>query len=140
MIGAGLRRGAPAVLSALAALLLAASVAAHDMSALTQRELVRVQGYRAPAPSGVEVERQLTLVVLGESLHFAANEWRVFTLQDAKDAPTPVEPPQIILQGDRALLRRVATAHADQRVTILAERRVGGADLFLLAVDLCPEK
>jgi hypothetical protein len=140
MIATRLRRGADALIPTLAAVLLAASAGAHDLSALTQRELVRVQGYRAPAPSGVEVERQLTLVVLGETLHFAANEWRVFTLQDAKDTPTPAEPPQIILQGDRPLLRRIATAHADQRVTILAERRVGGGDLFVLAVDLCPEK
>lgn len=126
-----------------AALLLAAPLIArgHDMSALTQRELVRLQGYRAPAPGGVEVERALKLVVLNETLNFAANEWRVFSLQEAKNAPrTPAEPEQLILQGERALLRRVVTAHADQRITILAERRPGGGDLFLLSVDLCPEK
>jgi hypothetical protein len=114
---------------------------AHDMSAMTQRELVRLQGYRAPAPRGVEVERELKLIVLNEPLSFAANEWRVFSLQERKEAaPPPGEPPQFILQGERAMLRRVVTAHADQRITILAERHPGGGDLFLLSVDLCPEK
>ncbi|MDX2168356.1 MAG: hypothetical protein SF182_14880 [Deltaproteobacteria bacterium] len=129
--------------ASLATLLLGsvAAAPAHDMSTLTQRELVRLQGYRAPAPRGVEVEREIKLFVLNESIPFAANEWRVFALQQGKEAaPTPGEVSQVILQGDRALLRRVVTAHADQRITILAERHPGGGDLFLLSVDLCPEK
>jgi hypothetical protein len=104
------------------------------------RELVRLQGYRAPAPRGVDVATQTTLVILGESVHFAAIEWQVFALAEAAPQPTPAPPAQLSLQGERPLLRRVVTAHADQRVTILAERRPGGGDLFVLAVDLCPEK
>ncbi len=126
---------------AIGMLLLAPGVArAHDLAPPPLRELVRIQGYRSPAPKGVEVARDLTLVVLNEPIHFAANEWRVFAFHDTKDVPTPVEPPQLIMQGERPMLRRIATAHADQRITILAERRSGSGDLFLLAVDLCPEK
>ncbi len=57
-------------------------------------------------------------------------------------APTPKQPeaPEPELVGDRAVLRRVITARPDQVVTILAERRPGSSDLFVLSVDRCPER
>ncbi|MEO8604997.1 MAG: hypothetical protein ABI629_20685 [bacterium] len=132
------RRRLP-VLALLAALLLPGSAGAHNVLSPTVRELVRIQGYRAPAPRGVEVASESTLAILGDSVHFAIVEWQVFALAEADPQPTPA-PPQLSIQGERALLRRIVTAHADQRVTILAERRPGGGDLFVLNVDLCPEK
>jgi hypothetical protein len=129
--------------AALALTLLACAVdraAAHNPAQQTVRELVRIQGYRSPAPRGTETIGEATLVVLGESIHFATTDWAVYALSEMEPVPTPAQPPLLSLQGERPLLRRVATAHADQRVTILAERRPGGGDLFLLNVDLCPEK
>ena len=133
-------RRAAAYVGALCLALLATRAPAHTVAPEVIRELVRIQGYRAPAPRGVEVERELTLVVLGTPLRLAATEWRLFGFSDPAGRPTPAEPPQLMLQGERPLLHRIATAHADQRMTILAERRPGGDDLFVLTVDLCPEK
>ncbi|MFN8644106.1 MAG: hypothetical protein U0802_21540, partial [Candidatus Binatia bacterium] len=76
--------------------------------------------------------------VLGQKLPFTASEWRVFAFADDETIKRP-EPPEPQLVGDRGILRRVSTARPDQRVTILAERRPGSADLFVLAVDRCPE-
>jgi len=124
-----------------AALLLVLAVRpvwAHNPAAQTVRELVRIQGYRSPAPHGTDVLGETTFVVLGESVHFATTDWEVYALSEVEPLPTPAQPPQLSLQGERPLLRRIVTA--DQRVTILAERRPGGGDLFLLNVDLCPEK
>lgn len=119
----------------LAALVPGAAVA-HDPAPAVVRELVRLQGYRAPAPAGVAVQRELSVVVLGQTLRFAAEEWRRFALAEA--AAPAVEPVAVTLQGDRALLRKVSTAADGQQVTILAERRPGSADLFVLTVDRCP--
>jgi hypothetical protein len=111
---------------------------AHDLSPKPERELVRIQGYRAPAPAGNQVDRELKLVVLGQPMQFAATEWRTFAFYDATGAPTPAEPTQMTLQGERALLHRITSARPEQRITVLAERRPGSADLFVLTVDLCP--
>ena len=124
--------------AALALLALSNPAAAHDQPPAPMRELVRIQGYRTPPPAGVSVARQVTLIVLGESIAFAANEWRSFAYHDPLPDPTPTETKPFILQGDRPLLRRLSTARPDQQVTILAERRAGMADLFVLAVDRCP--
>jgi len=124
---------------ALALLLAAAPAGGHDAAPTVLRELVRLQGYRAPAPAGVAVQRELTVVVLGQPLRFAAQEWRRFGLSEEAAAPE-VEPTAVTLQGERTLLRRVATARDGQQVTILAERRSGRADLFVLAVDRCPHE
>lgn len=119
-----------------AALLAAAPAAAHDVAAPAIRELVRLQGRlgsATPAPGATA----LTLTVLGRQLAFSADEVRVFAFaaidQDAKVPPSPQ------LVGDRSLLRRVSTASPEQRLTILAERRPGSPDLFVLAVDRCPD-
>lgn len=118
--------------------LLATSAAAHRLSGQPERELVRIQGYRSPAPRGVQVARELTLAVLGRTLPLAAVEWRIFSLAETRDERAPTLPAALTLQGERALLRRIAGARAEQRLTLLAEHRPGSSDLFLLAVDLCP--
>jgi hypothetical protein len=97
-----------------------------------------MQGYRAPAPQGVQVARQVTFDVSGRQMPFAATEWRSFAFNDPKAKPTPVEPTLILLQGERPLLHRITAARPEQRITILAERRPGSPDVFVLAVDLCP--
>lgn len=126
-----------AVVTGLLALLVASSAPAHDVTSHAVRELVRIQGQPGTAaiPTG---SRQVTFVVLGQRLPFAASEWRVFAFADDQTAKQP-EAPEPRLVGDRSMLRRVSTARPDQRLTILAERRPGSADLFVLAVDRCPE-
>jgi hypothetical protein len=123
----------------LSAVLAGMPVAAHELPKHPVRELLRIQGFRAPAPAGVTVARELTVIVLGQPVRFAANEWRSFAFFDATGEPTPVEPATVTLQGERQLLRKVTTARPDQRITILAERRPGQVDLFVLSIDRCPE-
>jgi len=124
---------------ALALLLGAALVtpaAAHDVKAPAIREMVRLQGRlgdATPAPGG----SKLTLTVLGQRLAFTADEWRIFAFAAMEQDTTLPSAPQLV--GDRSLLRRVSTARPDQRVTILAERRPGSSDLFVLTVDRCPD-
>jgi hypothetical protein len=134
-----LRRAVVAVLGVL--LLTAVSgrrAAAHDIVSHAVRELVRIQGQvgtATPPPNG----RQVTFTVRGQRLPFTASEWRVFAFADDVTVQQP-EVPEPELVGDRALLRRVITARPDQLVTILAERRPGASDLFVLTVDRCPER
>ncbi len=113
---------------------------AHNLQPKPVRELVRVQGYRAPAPQGVDVVRETTLIVLGQQLRFAASDWRVFIYADAPPAEAIPEPDQVTLQGDRALLHPITSARPDQQITILGERRPGSHDLFVLTVDVCPSR
>lgn len=125
--------------AAMLAVVLAAGIAAaHDVAPQPVRELLRIQGFKAPAPPGVAVARAVTMVVLGQSVPFAATDWRPFAFFDPNAAPTPPEPPQVTLQGERAQLHSIVAARPDQRVTILAERRPGSVDVFVLTVDLCP--
>jgi len=125
-------------IAAAAIALLPVSVAAHNLAPQPMRELLRIQGYKAPAPAGVEVTREVTFIVLGQQVRFAANEWRAFAFFDPSlQTPSP-EPAQLLLQGERPTLHSITAARPDQRVTILAERRPGSPDLFVLAVDLCP--
>ena len=42
------------------------------------RELLRIQGYRSPAPAGVQSLRELSMTVLGRSLPLALTDWRTF--------------------------------------------------------------
>jgi hypothetical protein len=114
------------------------SAAAHDRANHPLRELVRLQGYRAPAPADARVQGETTLAVLGRQVPFATVEWRVFAFAASRDERPPALPAALTLQGERGLLRRVSSARADQRLTLLAEHRPGSSDLFLLAVDLCP--
>lgn len=139
------RRSAPLPLVALTlALALCAAAApiarAHTTDAKPTREIVRLQGYRTPAPAGVPVVHETALVALNESVPFAVVDWRTFGFSDSAAAAPPSVPARLLLQGERPLLRRATTARAGQRVTILAERRPGSADLFVLSVDRCPEE
>lgn len=132
------RRRAAAAGALLLALGGAAPATAHDITSHAVRELVRIQGTlgtATPPPNG----RQLTFTVRGQRLPFTASEWRVFAFADDATLKQP-EAPAPELVGDRALLRRVITARPDQLITILAERRPGSSDLFVLAVDRCPER
>jgi hypothetical protein len=113
---------------------------AHEIAPQPVRELVRIQGYRAPAPQGIQIAREVTFNVLGRQIPFTATEWRSFAFHDPKAKPTPAEPTLIRLQGERHLLHRITSARTEQRVTILADRRPGSADVFVLTVDLCPSE
>jgi len=132
------RRAVAFAAAGLVALFLAGPASAHDITSHAVRELVRIQGQlgTAKAPSN---GRQVTFVVRGQRLPFTASEWRVFAFADDTTLKQP-EAPEPELVGDRPLLRRVITARPDQLITILAERRPGSSDLFVLTVDRCPDK
>jgi hypothetical protein len=129
---------------AIAALLLllanAGGVRAHEPSARggRARELIRIQGHRGTAPEGVQVTRTLELTVLGEPHALHATEWQSFQLAGGGMAKGTDASQQLTLQGGRAMLRRFRDARPDQLVTLLAERREGSSDLFLVALDMCP--
>jgi hypothetical protein len=123
----------------LAIALLAAAAppaAAHEAEPVSAREFVRLQGYLAPPPAGVTTHGEMALTVLGQPVRFAVAEWQRFAVQ--ADLTADDRPTQGTLQGERALLRRVSAAKPGQRITILAERRAGRTDLFVVAVDRCP--
>ncbi len=118
----------------LATAVLAPGAAAHPPPRATTRELVRLQGRRradGDAPAG-----RLQLSALGSPHPFAATAVDVFGLTDAEPGKPAT---QYVLQGPRPLLTRFTDARPDQTVTILAERRSGGGELFVLTVDLCPQ-
>lgn len=99
------------------------------------RELVRLQGQRGAATAGAG-PTALVISALGTEYPFAATDLRVFGFSD-KD-PAATVGPKVTLQGSREQLSRFANARPGQTITILAERRAGSSDLFLLALDLCP--
>jgi hypothetical protein len=110
---------------------------AHPTQANTPaRELVRLQGHRADTKAGAGVTA-IVIAALGLDHPFAASDVRTFGFADAGGDAAPVGA-HVVLQGPRDQLYKFTTARADQLVTILAERRAGGADLFLLTIDLCP--
>lgn len=113
-------------------------LAHEDTKPQPRRELVRLQGYLAEPPAGAPIVRTIALVVLAQEHRFHATDWQRFGFRGKDDAAAGEEPAQTTLHGDRPALHRLATARPDQRLTILAERRVGSADLFLLTLDLCP--
>lgn len=124
---------------------------AHDEGAqVVRRELVRLQGTRSDSAvtPGAQGESVTEITALGKRSVFRASDRRVFTVGGgnltATPAPSPDDPSaslrSVSLQGERADLSRFNAARPDQRVTILAERRVGSSELFLLALDLCPER
>ena len=127
------------VAAALLGVLASAGVAlAHNITSHAVRELVRIQGHlgtATPAPNG----RQLTFTIRGQRIPFTADDWRVFAFADDETVKQP-EVPEPELVGDRPLLRQVITARPEQLITILAERRPGSSDLFVLTVDRCPER
>lgn len=114
-------------------MLAAGPALAHQPERAVARELVWLKGRRGGdgAP--------LVLVALGADHHFAVAELKRFPVGEDVVAPEgEFERARLSLQGPRELLARFAGARADQTVTILAERRPGRADLFVIALDLCP--
>lgn len=101
------------------------------------REIVRIQGQRGAA-ADARGPAALVISALGTDFPFAASDLRVFGFSE-QDAAESVGP-KVTLQGSRELLSRFANARPDQTITILAERRAGSSDLFVLALDLCPAK
>lgn len=128
------------------ALAVAAPAAAHKPSRVTAREFVRLAGSfeaaaqaKATAAPADGAARVVTLTVQGRERRFATADWQVFALvSEEEDAAPPAEPERLTLQGPRDLLGRIAGARPEQRVSILAERRPGSGELFVLAADLCP--
>jgi hypothetical protein len=134
----GMKAGAIILAAALTAVATAGVADAHKQSAPNVREFVRVQGYRGQQPIKVPVVRTVELLVLGQQHPFQATTWRRFNLDNTADLSSEEVATQFTLQGDRATLQRFSTARPEQLVTILAERRPGSRDLFVLALDLCP--
>ena len=127
-----------AVASALTVLCIAGAALAHTPERQIDREMVRLQGYRALKPADATIVGELDLNVLGTDHHFYLTAWQRFGVETAA-TPSPPDS-HLALQGERADLIKVGSARPSQRVTILGERRPGAHDLFLLALDLCPEK
>ena len=111
---------------------------AHEVHPSINREIVRIQGWRGVPAGQTRGGREVTILAAGTESSFAITEWNIFGVEDAPRALTAAEHDRYVLQGAPDLLSRFATARPAQRVTILAERRPGGADLFVLALDLCP--
>jgi hypothetical protein len=124
-------------LALMLSLAFAGGVAAHPTTP-TARELVRLQGHRADGPAGAGVTA-MTVAALGVEHPFAAADVRTFGFGESARDVAPVGA-RVVLQGARDLLQRFTSARADQLVTILAERRAGATDLFVLTVDLCPAR
>src|SRR5262245_60940636 len=106
---------------------------AHQPMPAADREIVRLQGHRradGDAPAG-----RLQLSAQGAVHPFAATARDVYGLSSAEPGKLA---DSYTLQGPRPLLARFAGARPDQLITILAEHRPAGSDLFVLAIDLCP--
>jgi hypothetical protein len=113
---------------------------AHEVRPVLKREIVRIQGFRGSPPGQTPGARQVTMLAAGTESRFAITEWQTFGVEDTPHAPTPVEHDRYALQAAPNVLSRFTAARPAQRVTIFAERRPGGSDLFILALDLCPPK
>lgn len=120
-------------------LVVASSSMAHNLPEHeTNREIVRLQGYRETAPTGVEPGRMVILSIFGEQKKFHLTDFRRFRLTDETDPAKDDDRGPFVIQGNRGVLAKIANARPEQRVTILGERRAGGSDIFVLALDLCP--
>ena len=140
-------RGVPrahAVVALVATALLLAVVPggsdAHEPSRMRTREIVRLAGWFGTPPDGAPVVREVSVTAQGKQRSFHATEWQVYALVAEQKEQVAPAPKAVTLQGSRADLAAIAGARPEQRVAILAERRPGVAELFLLAVDLCPAK
>lgn len=137
-LGLAKRLGAPVVPAVFAILLFfGAPAPGHGPERVVNRQIVRLQGYRATPPADVKVVREIILVVHGKEQRFWAMDWRRFGVEQPSGV-TPVERERLNLRADFADAARFTNARGDQRITILAEQRPGSADLFVLALDLCP--
>lgn len=125
---------------ALALLACAASAAAHPPPRINSREIVRISGWFGTPPKGSTVVRDVTLTVQGKTRPFHAVDWQLFALVSDQSETVAPMPDALTLQGTREVMARLAGARGEQRVSILAEHRPGSAEVFILALDLCPEK
>jgi len=136
-------RRAAAALLALATLLLALlpdGVRAHEPSRMRTREIVRLAGWFAPPPDGTAAVRTVKIRAQGKERTLHATAWEVYALVADQQEQVATAPDDVSLQGSRADLGAVAGARPEQRVSLLAERRPGTAELFLLSVELCPAR
>ncbi|MCW5890786.1 MAG: hypothetical protein KIT14_09560 [bacterium] len=109
----------------------------HGPERTPSREIVRLQGHRsAGAAADAGGATALVVSALGTDHPFAVSDLRTFGFAEQTNDDTVGQ--KVVLQGSRELLSRFANARPEQTVTILAERRSGSSDLFLLALDLCP--
>ena len=119
-------------------LLVAATASAHPPQRGAPPDLIRLQGYRGEAPAGVQT-RKLTISAQGREQTFFANDLRRFSLVDPGAPADPDTTKPFVLQGSPEVLNRFIRARTDQRITILAQWHPTRRDLFVLALDLCPE-
>lgn len=118
--------------------LVVADARAHEPSRINAREIVRLSGtFGAPSKGGPKTH-DVAVSVLGKKRTLHAGDWQVFALVIDQQTKEPEAPESVELQGPRETLARIASAGDEQRVSILAERRAGSDDLFVLALDLCP--
>jgi len=139
-IGVAVRLSLSCAGFALAGLVAASAGLAHPPTAAAPRELVRLQGHLGTSAPDEKIVREVVLGALGKDKRFFASEWRRFALSDQPAIKLEQERPRFDVRGSRADLARLAAARPDQLVTILAEQRPGSADLFLIALDLCPPR
>ena len=132
------RRGQGVAAALLVAALGAGTARAHSPAAPVTRELLRLQGHKQEG--GDCGGRSVLLSALGRSAAFCADEYRRLALATDKPIELEEQPVAIDLQGSRALLSRFTKARREQKITVLGEWRPGRRDLFLIAVDLCPEE
>lgn len=125
---------------ALGLLVLALPAWAHEPSRVNTREIVRMSGWFGAPPAGTTLARDVTLTVQGKQRQFHAVDWQVFALVSDQSETIAPAPDTLTLQGTRDVLSRIAGARGEQRVSILAERRPGVGEIFVLALDMCPEK
>ena len=135
-----MRHGTTAVLVGIVVAALAPPAAAHESAAGSVRELIRIQGYRTGTPPSA-TGRRVVFRALGEEHPFAADAWQVFSfVRQGSDGEAAGERATFALQGSREDLARFAASRPEQRVTLLVERRPASADLFIVAIDLCPAR
>lgn len=128
------------VLATLLLTLAPATTTAHEPSRMRAREIVRLGGWFGPPPDGAEVVREVKVTAQGKERTLHATAWQVYALVAEQKEQVAPAPDAVTLQGSRSDLGTIAGARAEQRVSILAERRPGTGELFLLAVELCPSR
>lgn len=111
---------------------------AHPKAGPVSRELLRLQGHKLEEGAACG-GRSVVLTALGREQVFCADELQRLALATAEPVELEQQIVAIDLQGSRALLSRFAKAHREQKITILGEWRPGRRDLFLIALDLCPD-
>jgi hypothetical protein len=128
--------------STLAVLLLIglSSARAHGPERRGTREIVRLQGYLQRPPSGTPGGYEIVVTARGVDHRFWVIDWRRFSLgQEVTSTEAALQAPaRLALQADFEVLTRFAKARPDQLLTLLAERRPGSSDLFVLTLDRCP--